>query len=143
MKMNVTADLWWKNAVLYCASVKTFLDTDGDGVGDLAGMTRRIDYLADLGVTADGDDLRRPGRARPCPAARRVGAGGGAQPGRRRDHGHPRPGRARGRADDVERLLSLLDGDVVEPVEGRATLELEGYGYRWLRVRRTGDDRIS
>jgi trehalose synthase len=46
-----TADLWWKNAVIYCADVQTFLDLDGDGQGDLRGMTRRIDYLADLGIT--------------------------------------------------------------------------------------------
>jgi trehalose synthase len=49
--MSKTADLWWKTAVFYCADVQTFLDTDGDGQGDLAGMARRIDYLADLGVT--------------------------------------------------------------------------------------------
>ena len=46
-----TADLWWKNAVVYCADVQTFLDLDGDGQGDLAGMSRRVDYLADLGIT--------------------------------------------------------------------------------------------
>ena len=51
MRINETADLWWKNAIFYCASVKTFLDTDGDGTGDLPGVTRRVDYLADLGVT--------------------------------------------------------------------------------------------
>ncbi|MFC6358748.1 alpha-amylase family protein [Luteococcus peritonei] len=49
--MSQTADLWWKNGVFYCAPVQAFLDTDGDGTGDLPGMTRRIDYLADLGVT--------------------------------------------------------------------------------------------
>ena len=46
-----TADLWWKNAVIYCADVQTFVDLDGDGQGDLRGMTRRVDYLADLGIT--------------------------------------------------------------------------------------------
>ncbi|EON22523.1 trehalose synthase [Nocardioides sp. CF8] len=46
-----TSDLWWKNAVLYCADVQTFLDLDGDGNGDLRGMLHRVDYLADLGVT--------------------------------------------------------------------------------------------
>ncbi|MGO4340981.1 alpha-amylase family protein [Pedococcus sp. 2YAF34] len=51
MQMSKTADLWWKTAVFYCADVQTFLDTDGDGQGDLVGMARRIDYLADLGVT--------------------------------------------------------------------------------------------
>jgi trehalose synthase len=47
----VTGDLWWKNAVLYCLDVQTFHDSDGDGCGDLVGLTERIDYLAGLGVT--------------------------------------------------------------------------------------------
>ncbi|WP_426245146.1 alpha-amylase family protein [Nocardioides sp. LHG3406-4] len=51
MNFTDTADLWWKSAVVYCADVQTFLDLDGDGQGDLRGMTRRIDYLADLGIT--------------------------------------------------------------------------------------------
>jgi len=51
MRMSDTGDVWWKNAVLYCADVETFQDSDGDGVGDLRGMTDRIEYLADLGVT--------------------------------------------------------------------------------------------
>jgi trehalose synthase len=51
MRISQAADLWWKTAVIYCADVQTFLDSDGDGQGDLAGMASRIDYLADLGVT--------------------------------------------------------------------------------------------
>ncbi|WP_134774282.1 alpha-amylase family protein [Ornithinimicrobium flavum] len=51
MRITDTSDLWWKSAVLYCLDVETFLDADGDGVGDLEGLARRIDYLADLGVT--------------------------------------------------------------------------------------------
>jgi trehalose synthase len=46
-----TADLWWKNAVVYCLDVETFLDSDGDGAGDFAGLTDRVDYLASLGIT--------------------------------------------------------------------------------------------
>ncbi|HEX6399069.1 MAG TPA: alpha-amylase family protein [Actinomycetota bacterium] len=46
-----TSDLWWKNAVIYCLDVETFLDWDGDGIGDLAGLTERIDYLAGIGVS--------------------------------------------------------------------------------------------
>jgi maltose alpha-D-glucosyltransferase/alpha-amylase len=48
---RATSDLWWKNAVIYCLDVQTFLDTDLDGCGDLLGLTERIDYLAGLGVT--------------------------------------------------------------------------------------------
>ena len=45
-------DLWYKNAVIYCLSVGTFMDANGDGIGDLSGLMRRLDYLHGLGVTA-------------------------------------------------------------------------------------------
>ena len=44
-------DLWYKNAVIYCLHVGTFMDTNGDGVGDFQGLMRRLDYLSGLGVT--------------------------------------------------------------------------------------------
>jgi trehalose synthase len=51
MRRSDTGDLWWKSAVFYCADVETFYDWNGDGTGDLRGMTERIEYLYDLGVT--------------------------------------------------------------------------------------------
>ncbi|QYG93199.1 trehalose synthase [Iamia sp. SCSIO 61187] len=51
MKITDTSDLWWKTAVVYCLDVETFLDWDGDGTGDVAGLVQRLDYLAELGVT--------------------------------------------------------------------------------------------
>jgi maltose alpha-D-glucosyltransferase/alpha-amylase len=45
-------DLWYKNAIFYCLNVGTFMDANGDGVGDFEGLMRRLDYLAGLGVTA-------------------------------------------------------------------------------------------
>jgi trehalose synthase len=51
MRVTETSDLWWKSAVVYCLDVETFHDGNGDGVGDLAGLARRIDYLAELGIT--------------------------------------------------------------------------------------------
>lgn len=51
MTNKATSDLWWKNAIIYGLDVKTFLDSDGDGVGDLEGLCRRLDYLRDLGVS--------------------------------------------------------------------------------------------
>jgi maltose alpha-D-glucosyltransferase/alpha-amylase len=48
----VINDLWYKNAIVYCLSVETFMDANGDGVGDFQGLQRRLDYLAGLGVTA-------------------------------------------------------------------------------------------
>jgi trehalose synthase len=51
VKITDTGDLWWKSAVVYCLDVETYLDSNGDGIGDLTGLGRRIDYLADLGVT--------------------------------------------------------------------------------------------
>jgi maltose alpha-D-glucosyltransferase/alpha-amylase len=44
-------DLWYKNAVIYCLHVGTFMDSNGDGIGDFEGLMRRLDYLAGLGVT--------------------------------------------------------------------------------------------
>ncbi len=46
-----TSDLWWKTAVIYCLDVETFFDWDGDGTGDLTGLTERVDYLAGLGIS--------------------------------------------------------------------------------------------
>jgi trehalose synthase len=51
MKITDTSDLWWKSAVIYCLDVETFMDWDGDGSGDLAGLAHRLDYLNELGVT--------------------------------------------------------------------------------------------
>jgi len=45
-------DLWYKNAVIYCLSVGTYMDSNADGVGDFQGLMRRLDYLHGLGVTA-------------------------------------------------------------------------------------------
>jgi maltose alpha-D-glucosyltransferase/alpha-amylase len=44
-------DLWYKNAIIYCLPVEKYLDGDGDGTGDFGGLTRKLDYLAGLGVT--------------------------------------------------------------------------------------------
>jgi maltose alpha-D-glucosyltransferase / alpha-amylase len=44
-------DLWYKNAVIYCMDVEKYVDGNNDGIGDFAGLTRRLDYLAGLGVT--------------------------------------------------------------------------------------------
>lgn len=43
---------WWKNAVIYEVYPRSFQDTNDDGVGDLNGITKRLDYLKDLGVDA-------------------------------------------------------------------------------------------
>ena len=44
-------DLWYKNGVFYCLAVGTYMDANGDGVGDLKGLLRRLDYLQGLGIT--------------------------------------------------------------------------------------------
>ena len=51
MRITDTSDLWWKTAVVYCLDVETFMDANDDGIGDMAGLAQRIDYLAELGVT--------------------------------------------------------------------------------------------
>lgn len=43
---------WWTHAVIYEIYPRSFQDTNGDGVGDLNGVTRRLDYLQHLGVDA-------------------------------------------------------------------------------------------
>jgi maltose alpha-D-glucosyltransferase/alpha-amylase len=45
-------DLWYKNGIIYCLSVGTYMDANGDGIGDFKGLTRRLDYLHGLGITA-------------------------------------------------------------------------------------------
>ena len=44
-------ELWYKNAIIYAVDVAVFQDSDGDGWGDLAGVTQRLQYLQQLGVT--------------------------------------------------------------------------------------------
>jgi maltose alpha-D-glucosyltransferase/alpha-amylase len=44
--------LWFKDAIIYEARVRSFYDSNGDGVGDFAGLASKLDYLQDLGVTA-------------------------------------------------------------------------------------------
>jgi len=43
---------WWKGAVIYQIYPRSFLDTSGNGVGDIKGITRKLDYISDLGVDA-------------------------------------------------------------------------------------------
>ena len=43
---------WWKHAVIYQIYPRSFQDSNGDGIGDLQGIIRRLDYLADLGIDA-------------------------------------------------------------------------------------------
>ena len=47
---GATPNPWWSNAVVYQIYPRSFQDTNGDGLGDLKGITSRLDYLADLGV---------------------------------------------------------------------------------------------
>jgi maltose alpha-D-glucosyltransferase/alpha-amylase len=44
--------LWYKDAVIYEAHVRAFHDSNGDGIGDLPGLTEKLDYLQELGITA-------------------------------------------------------------------------------------------
>ena len=47
-----TDPLWYKDAILYEVHVRAFADSNGDGMGDFHGLTQKLDYLQDLGVTA-------------------------------------------------------------------------------------------
>jgi Alpha amylase, catalytic domain len=44
-------DLWYKNTVIYSLDLETFMDANGDGVGDFEGLTRRLEYLQALGIS--------------------------------------------------------------------------------------------
>ncbi len=50
MTSDARPDGWWKSAVVYQIYPRSFMDSNGDGVGDIPGMTARLDYLAQLGV---------------------------------------------------------------------------------------------
>lgn len=43
---------WYKDAIIYELHVRAFYDSDGDGIGDFAGLVQKLDYLQDLGITA-------------------------------------------------------------------------------------------
>jgi maltose alpha-D-glucosyltransferase / alpha-amylase len=45
-------ELWFKDAIIYQLHVKAFADSNNDGIGDFAGLTEKLDYLKDVGVTA-------------------------------------------------------------------------------------------
>ena len=44
--------LWYKDAIIYELHVKTFCDSDGDGMGDFRGLSDKLDFLQELGITA-------------------------------------------------------------------------------------------
>ncbi|MGZ5403220.1 MAG: glycoside hydrolase family 13 protein [Nocardioides sp.] len=52
MTLNDPKRPWWQDAVTYQVYVRSFADSDGDGVGDLAGITGKLPYLRELGVDA-------------------------------------------------------------------------------------------
>src|SRR5688500_14023663 len=49
--MSARAD-WYKDAIIYELRVRSFFDSNADGIGDLRGLTQKLDYLKDLGVSA-------------------------------------------------------------------------------------------
>ena len=48
--MNNEKRTWWKEAVVYQIYPRSFADSNGDGIGDLNGITAHLDYLKNLGV---------------------------------------------------------------------------------------------
>jgi alpha-glucosidase len=50
--MGMTTNRWWRGAVIYQVYPRSFLDTDGDGLGDLPGIVEKLEYIASLGVDA-------------------------------------------------------------------------------------------
>ena len=54
VKQTTTAaeQLWYKDAIIYQLHVKSFFDSNNDGIGDFPGLISKLDYIADLGVNA-------------------------------------------------------------------------------------------
>jgi maltose alpha-D-glucosyltransferase/alpha-amylase len=51
-ELSHSAPLWYKDAIIYELHIRAFLDSNGDGIGDFAGLIEKLDYLHDLGITA-------------------------------------------------------------------------------------------
>ena len=51
MQDNLT---WWRGGVIYQIYPRSFMDSNGDGIGDLAGITEKLDYVASLNVDGSG-----------------------------------------------------------------------------------------
>lgn len=52
MNTASSKDKWWKNSVIYQIYPRSFQDSNGDGIGDLQGIIKRLDYLEELGIDA-------------------------------------------------------------------------------------------
>jgi maltose alpha-D-glucosyltransferase/alpha-amylase len=50
--ITTSDDLWYKDAIIYQLHVKSFCDSNGDGIGDFPGLISKLDYIADLGANA-------------------------------------------------------------------------------------------
>ena len=55
--MNNEIRAWWKEAVIYQIYPRSFQDSNGDGIGDLNGITERLDYLKKLGIDVSWQQL--------------------------------------------------------------------------------------
>lgn len=51
-KLHSSERIWWKEAVFYQIYPRSFMDSDGDGIGDIGGIISRLDYLKELGIDA-------------------------------------------------------------------------------------------
>jgi maltose alpha-D-glucosyltransferase/alpha-amylase len=51
-QIQTAESLWYKDAIIYELHVKSFYDSNGDGIGDFEGLILKLDYLQELGVTA-------------------------------------------------------------------------------------------
>ena len=50
--MDMNNKKWWQNSVVYQIYPRSFQDSNGDGIGDIQGIIKRLDYLQELGIDA-------------------------------------------------------------------------------------------
>lgn len=146
------SDLWYKDAVIYNLDVKSFMDGNGDGIGDFIGLTSRLNYLTGLGVTCLWLGLFYRS------AAEVIGAGNPHVFAHRTDWGDDHPILPHNLSKDIAPVTLAANPDTLWQVFGNRSYEwqkpkrgrgaakqaqpaeqaqcaLDGYGYVWFSVR--------
>ena len=119
---STTSDLWYKNAVIYSLDVETYMDSNGDGIGDFEGLERRLDELAQsMMFSLPGTPVIRYGDE--------IGMGDDLRLEQREAGRTPMQW-----SDDRHAGFSSADETSI-PVIGEGQHGYQPRGYRWFRTR--------